>query len=192
MSIEKKGDKTEQKERRGYFRIDDVMPVIINSISRENCQEMSKVFSVADAHSLHPKELPDEHMEYLNTLRLHDMIMEIKLKLDFLINNLILEKEGLLSAPKKKVNISASGLRFTVEHPVKVNDTLEIKLFLPTSPPVALLAYGEVKRVKALEGNKYEVAVEYVNLTDDVRDEIIRYTLARQREILNLQKNRAK
>lgn len=192
MSIEQKDNKTENKERRTYFRVDDVMSVIINPLNKEKCQELSKAFSMPDASSLYPNKTAEEQMEYLNSLRLHDMIMEIKLKLDFLIYHLIIDKEGLLSAPKKSVNISASGLKFTLEHPVKINDILEIKLLLPTCPPVALFAHGEVKRVKTLEDNKYEVAVEYIDLTDDVREELIRYTLAHQRETLNIQKNTVK
>ncbi len=96
----------------------------------------------------------------------------------------MLEKEGMLPSEKKMVNISASGLRFTLSHSVEVGDVLEIKLLLPTYPPVAVFAYGEVKRVEALSGGKFEVAVEYLNMGEPVRNEIIQYTLSRQRETI--------
>ncbi|MEN8262110.1 MAG: hypothetical protein ABFR82_01445 [Nitrospirota bacterium] len=41
------------------------------------------------------------------------MISELKTKIDFIINHFMLEKEGLLTAEKKLVNISASGIRYT-------------------------------------------------------------------------------
>ena len=59
---------------------------------------------------------------------------------------------------------------------------MEIKLLLPTYPPVAVFAYGEVIRVSELNDGTYEVAIEYLNMGDSVRNEIIQYTLSHQRE----------
>jgi c-di-GMP-binding flagellar brake protein YcgR len=95
-----------------------------------------------------------------------------------------MEKEGLGNPEKKYVNISASGIRFTVNHPVKVKDVMEVKLLLPTYPPVAVFAYGEVKRVRDIGNGKHEVAIEYVNMSESVRNEIIQYTLSHQRETI--------
>lgn len=112
------------------------------------------------------------------------MIAEIKTKLDFIINHLMLDKEGLVQSEKKFVNISASGIRFTIDHPVQAGEIMEIKLLLPTYPPVAVFAYGEVKRVKGLGENKHEVSLEYLNMDESVRNEIIQYTLSHQRETI--------
>jgi c-di-GMP-binding flagellar brake protein YcgR len=71
-----------------------------------------------------------------------------------------------------------------VNSPVNVKDIMEIKLLLPTYPPVAVFAYGEVKRVKTLDENKFEVALEYINMGESVRNEIIQYTLSHQRETI--------
>jgi c-di-GMP-binding flagellar brake protein YcgR len=71
-----------------------------------------------------------------------------------------------------------------VNHPVQVNDVLEIKLLLPTYPPVAVFAYGEAKRVKKLDGTKYEVCLKYLNMGETVRNEIVQYTLSHQRETI--------
>jgi len=45
--------------------------------------------------------------------------------------------------------------------------------FWPPWAQVAVFAYGEVKRVKALDDTKFEVAIEYINMGDSVRNEII-------------------
>jgi c-di-GMP-binding flagellar brake protein YcgR len=116
--------------------------------------------------------------------KLFDEISDIKAKLDYIINHFIMEKEGLGNPEKKYVNISASGIRFTVNHPVKVKDVMEVKLLLPTYPPVAVFAYGEVKRVRDIGNGKHEVAIEYVNMSESVRNEIIQYTLSHQRETI--------
>ena len=112
----------------------------------------------------------EEEVEYTKTAesneqtRLYSMIDEINTKLDFIINHFMLDKEGLAEPEKKFVNISASGIKFTVDKAVKEGDVMEIKLLLPTYPPVAVFAYGEVKRATALEDGKYEVALEYLDV----------------------------
>lgn len=167
-------------ERRGYFRIDDVIPIIVNPASGDECKQVAKVLSVSEVPNISTPS--SEALEGVVNQRLCNMLAEIRAKLDFLINHFILEKEGLLTAEKKMVNISASGIRFTIDKPVKVGDIMEVKLLLPTYPPVAVLAYGEVKRVKSLNEKTYEVALQYINMGDEAREEIIRYTLSHQRE----------
>jgi c-di-GMP-binding flagellar brake protein YcgR len=55
---------------------------------------------------------------------------------------------------------------------------------LPTYPPVAIFAYGKVVRARKLENGKYEIALEYLNMTESVRNEIIQYALSHQREMI--------
>jgi hypothetical protein len=192
MSVEKK----QKYEKRNYFRVDDVIPVVANPVGPMNEKERetiktaagSKVFPLFDTNGSSEVYETDMVPESQENKRLYEMMKEIKTKLDFLINHFMLEKEGLLSTEKKPVNISASGIRFTVAYPVKEGDIIEIKLLLPTYPPVAVFAYGEVKRVKALDDQTYEVALEYLNMGESVRNEIIQYTLNHQRETINRMK----
>ncbi len=184
MSIQQ-GCKVKQEEKRNYFRVDDAIPVIANPAHRDKCKESSRVLSISEMQSLSAMDVQDS----LGNQNLCNIIMEINAKLDFIINHFLLEKEGLLSAEKKMVNLSAAGIRFTVNHPVSAKDIMEIKLLLPTCPPVAVLAYGEVKRVKALKDGTYEVALQYLNMDSSVRDEIIQYTLNHQRETVRRMKD---
>lgn len=184
------------EEHRNYFRIDDVISVVANPvhIDREKIEEFrktvtsSKAFSLMEMKELSQTEQEDTTQAGPEFYKLYGMIEELKTKLDFIINHFMLEKEGLLSVEKRFVNISASGVRFTIDHPVRIKDIMEIKLLLPTYPPVVVFAYGEVKRVKALDDNKYEVALEYLNMGDSVRNEIIQYTLSHQREAIRKKK----
>jgi len=185
-------DNKKAEERRSYFRVDDVISVVVNpvEIDKESREKFLKSATSSTAFSLMSQQRPPEistegdDPDIPSNQKLYDLIAEIKTKLDFIINHFMLEKEGLLSSEKKLVNISASGLRFSVGHAVKTGDVLEIKLLLPTYPPVAVFAYGEVKRVEALSDGKFEVAVEYLNMGEPVRNEIIQYTLSRQRETI--------
>lgn len=196
MMSDKKETKANKEEHRSYFRIDDVIPLVaipvhLDDVKNEEILKRITSSKAITMPSLHgsPASDADEsaittHYEKAESKKLYDEILDIKAKLDYIINHFIMEKEGLSNPEKKYVNISASGIRFTVNHPVKVKDIMEIKLLLPTYPPVAVFAYGEVKRVHELDNNKYEVAIEYVNMSDAVRNEIIQYTLSHQRETL--------
>ncbi len=181
-------------DKRSYFRIDDVIPLVAVPVEIEDvkCEELvskitsSKAFSLAGAGESPANDANETamttHFEKSGTDKLNEEIADIKAKLDYIINHFIVEKEGLANPEKKVVNISASGIRFVVNHPVEVNDVMELKLMLPTYPPVAVFVHGEVKRVIPLDGNKYDIAIEYLNVSDSVRNEIIQYTLSHQRE----------
>lgn len=191
MADEKK-QRSDAGEKRSYFRIDDIISVVANpvNIDREKVDEFRKTVLSSKAFSLmespgKPEMNSEENISGKQTnTEMYSMMAEIKTKLDFIINHLMLDKEGLIQSEKKFVNISASGIKFTIDHPVKENEIMEIKLLLPTYPPVAVFAYGEVKRVMDLGDNKYEVSLEYLNMGESVRNEIIQYTLSHQRETI--------
>ncbi len=193
---EKKDGATGGDEHRNYFRIDDVIPLVaipVHVDGIDNDEALTKIMS-SKAISMGnisgaPATDADEtaittRYDKTGSDKVQDELADIKAKLDYIINHFILEKEGLANPEKRYVNISASGIRFVVNHRAKVNDIMEVKLLLPTYPPVAVFAYGEVKRVEELGDDKYEVAIEYVNMSDSVRNEIIQYTLEHQRETI--------
>ena len=190
--LDEKNDTTGKDEQRSYFRVDDILSVVVNPvhIDKEKMEEFresivsSKAFSLVNVAESSEHIIEEISPDVQENNKLYSMVAEIKTKLDFIINHFILEKEGFDQSDKKFVNISASGIRFTVDYPVSINDIMEIKLLLPAYPPVVVFAYGEVKRVDALDENTYEVALEYINMGDSVRNEIIQYTLTHQRETI--------
>ena len=118
-------------------------------------------------------------------------IQEINRKLDYLINTLILKEEGLLFENIKPVNISASGIRIEMEEEAEVGDVIELKMILPSHPPIALLTYGEVVRVQKKEKDGktiYETALKFTEMSEEIREEIIQYTLKRERELIKSKK----
>ena len=186
------GHSKKTEERRKYFRIDDVISVVANPINvdKDKSDEFAKAvtsraysfmerqnMNTVDDESFLPKD-PDNK-------KLYEMMNEMKAKLDFIINQFMLEKEGLNEPEKKFVNISASGIRFTVDYEVKEGAIMDIKLLLPTYPPVAVFAYGKVNRSVALDEGKYDIALEYLNMSESVKNEIIHYAFAQQRESIS-------
>jgi hypothetical protein len=192
------GQSKKEDERRSHFRIDDVISVVANPvhIDKEKSQEFAKNVVSSRAFSLMENQnvdmVDDESAlpKDPDNKKLFDMMTEVKAKLDFIINQFMLEKEGLNKPEKKFVNISASGIRFTVDYAVKEGEIMDIKLLLPTYPPVAVLAYGEVKRAVPLDDGKYDIALEYLNMSESIKNEIIQYAFAQQRESIRRVKNK--
>ncbi len=170
-----------EEERRAFFRVDDVIPV---KIRRAGTSPKGSSRFISPPLTIEGLDLPDEEAQ---ENPLVGLLKEINTKLDFLINTLMMKDEGLNCEERVPVNISATGMRFDFNEEVKVGDIMELKMVLPTYPPVAILTYGEVVRVKETRRDGeliYETAVKFREMTEEVREEIIQYTLKRQREVI--------
>jgi len=195
--MSEKKEHKKMSEKRNYFRVNDLISILITplNISKDEkaaflkTAKSSKAFSMMDTSGLTVMDGDHVSVDYYEDKKLFHMVEEIKTKLDYVINYLMLDQEGLNDAKKKMVNISASGIMFSLDGPVSIDDVMEVKFLLPTYPPVAVFAYGEVKRIKPLDDNKFEVALEYINMGETVRDEIVQYTLTHQREQIRNKKN---
>lgn len=191
-----KKKKKAEKEKRNFFRIDDVIPIVVTAVNIDKGEteaflktvKSSRAFSLLDVSSSTVMDGGHMSADFYEDKKLYNMVAEIKTKLDFIINHLLLDKEGLLTAPKKHVNISAAGIKLAIDSPLSVNDIVEIKMLLPSYPPVAVFAYGEVKRAGVLDDGRFDIAVEYINMDDAVRGELVRYAMSFERELIRKRK----
>ncbi|MCI4624446.1 MAG: PilZ domain-containing protein [Candidatus Magnetoovum sp. WYHC-5] len=172
------------EERREYFRIDDVMPVIVNKIEGGDISPYRSRVITEYGHDMpnlvaYGVDVPDENI----SPRLWKMLVDINTKLSLLLDKVTLGNEGLIDTEYKKVSLSASGIRLKVIDKLSKSDFVEVKLLLPASPPVGLAVYGIVVWVKKYAENDYEVSIQFADIEESVREEIIQYTLKRQREI---------
>ncbi len=171
------------EERRSFFRVDDAFPIKIKKIDKKPLlSRFLTYYAPSKQNSIETEYYDDAIMRSL---------LEINRKLDYLINTIILKEEGLSFEEIKPVNISASGIRLEMEEKAEVGDVVELKMVLPSHPPVALVTYGEVVRVDEKEVNGktiYDTAVKFTEMSEEIRDEIIRYTLKREREIIKSKK----
>ncbi|MGD0821167.1 MAG: PilZ domain-containing protein [Desulfomonilia bacterium] len=115
-------------------------------------------------------------------------LWEVNRKLDLLIHMFLADDfRSLMNTSPKDVNISASGMRFISNEAYEIGDFVEIHLILPMVPLLFVRLVGEVIRQKALTSaqiKRYAVAVKYLQVDNDTRDDIIRYLFRRQREVL--------
>jgi hypothetical protein len=170
-------------EKREYFRVDDIFPLITKKVRSNFTCRKSRIFS-GFSQEVHAMDLPDDSIHP----QLWKMLVDISAKLSLVLERLLLESEGMTKAENKKVNVSAAGIRFSTEEKIEVGDVIEVKMLLPACPPVGILTYGDVTRVLDLGNGEYEVALQFTDMDDEVRDELIQYALKRQREIIRKQR----
>lgn len=172
------------EKSRQYFRVDDAFPVDLRKV--ENIPiKRSRVFLGYPAEREDAEvEAPDETI----SPKLWKLLTDINTKLSLILEKLQFDDEGFVKAEVRHVNVSASGIKFRIDEKVDVGDTVEIKMLLPTCPPTGIITYGSVVRSKDLGNNQYEVALHFTDIEDEVRDEIIQYTLKRQRELIRRQR----
>ncbi len=115
-------------------------------------------------------------------------IWEISRKLDLLINmNLSDDFRNLMQASPRAVNISAAGLRLVTDQEFAAGDILELALILPQVPPLFIRTAAEVLRVKTVSVAgcpAWAIALHFLELGEESREDIIRYLFKRQRELL--------
>lgn len=171
--------------KRGYFRVDDVFPVLYRKVPDSSLRSDAKLFSAYDDEM----DDCDTHDDPVDP-RLWKMLVTINARLGLILTRLNLESEGMVNAQNIPVNISATGLRFTVNLPYEVGDIMEIKMLLPAEPPVGIMTFANVTRVERLRDGGYYTSLNYLNMDEAVRDIIIQYTLKRQREIIRGRRKR--
>jgi len=174
-------------DRREYFRVDDVFPVACRKIKAEAAVKKSKIVCGYSDRSTE-LAMPDEFTHP----QLWKMLTDINNKMNLILERLSLQGEGFLQAEEKKVNLSATGLSVTIGEKAEVGDNIEIKMLLPEYPPLGILAHGEVVRVEDKGNGEYELGLHFIDMDEDIRDEIIQYTLKRQREIIRTQRQQGK
>ncbi|NOZ87054.1 MAG: PilZ domain-containing protein [Deltaproteobacteria bacterium] len=121
----------------------------------------------------------------------------IDAKLDYILSLLNTTKADASYAKGGKrlrwVNLSGSGLRFSGDLKVKKGTLVEVEIDLPLEPPVEVkvicrvLGVNEDKTGKLGE-DKYLISARFEVVHERERDDIIKYTFKRQRELLREQR----
>jgi hypothetical protein len=179
--------KTSHEERRKYFRVDDVLPVVIKRMSADMASTKAKVcpgffpgFGFLTTHDKTPDADINPHI--------WEMLVEINNKLNLVLEKLSFESEGLTKAESKQVSLSAAGIRIRTRESYDIGTALEIQMLINTTSPSWVVVYGEVARVDQLDQGEYEIGVSFFDMDDEVRDIINYYTLKRQRELIRRQR----
>ena len=164
---------------RESFRVDDVISMVVRKVQENEPLNVSRLIPFFDAGVI-DAESPEMDVNP----KLWQMLVNIHAMLGMVLERLDLETAGFLRSEKKRVNMSANGLRFRTRERYEAGDELEVKMLLPARPPFGILVHGSIIRVDDVGGGEYEIALQFIDLSDDLREEIIQYSLMRQREII--------
>jgi c-di-GMP-binding flagellar brake protein YcgR len=108
-----------------------------------------------------------------------------------LISLTVPQQEGFVSMNFEPLNISAGGMGLITQEPFEKGNILEIRMVLQAYPAKILQLYGEVIRIKPTPGKpkRYTVGVNFVNMDEHVRDEILKFDFKKHRERLITRKS---
>lgn len=162
---------------REFSRVEAIVPFSVRLLDKDEVNLLkARAFGDVSFYSSRPVEEPAdrgtaEWLKFLNQ------------KLDFLISLISMNSQGFSSLPLSKVNISGGGLSFLSDQVYQKSDILEIKIVLENPNPVALYLYGEVVACEPKESQNL-IRLKFINIDEDVRDQIIKFVFHRQRQII--------
>ncbi|MEW6220309.1 MAG: PilZ domain-containing protein [Thermodesulfobacteriota bacterium] len=166
-----------QDIQREYLRVDAQIPLAVRRVPasevRPRRARLAGEAFLSEWHTV--PEVEDK--------RLNDWLVMLDAKLNAIISMLSFQDQGFHALPVCAVNISGGGMGFATAEAYSPGETLELKLILPFTPPVGLYVYGQVvKSEPAAEGHL--TAIQYQNMDEEIRDDIVRYVFERERELL--------
>lgn len=191
----------EDDNRRNFIRVEDTFPIEYKLLEGENLEEAKercmkgrgyrelKWGTAFDVLQQRPGEVKESEL-FEAILR---ALFELDKKLEMVLSFLDPDKKDQAGRERPRdVVLSASGMKVALEERLKVGDLLELKITLPVFPPLITVMLAQVLRVQpkpAQAGvNLYEIALVFVAINDQDREEIIRYTFQKQREQLRQRK----
>ncbi len=178
-------------EQREYVRVEDSIPIGVERVRPGEEDSIRSRFitpppGVLAEHAAGDEEGVRGEMEDLNPALIR-RLKTIEDKLDMILAHFELEQEGMAAFPTRHVSLSGAGVKLFSGERFDVGDRVLVKLVLPLAVPVGLETPGCVAWVKEhpdRESDRFETAIRFDGITEDVRDAIIHYTFQRQREML--------
>jgi hypothetical protein len=173
----------QKQERREYFRVDDFLPVAIKKIDEDLKNMRGKTIPGLQSGVGYPVNAEDVAEEGINPV-LWRMLTEINHKLSVLLDNMYLAGQGLTNIPLKKVCVSAAGIKVISTERFEPGDSVEIKMLLTANTSFWVVIYGKVVRTIEMDRSKWDTAIEFSEMGDEVRNAIGAYMISRQREMI--------
>lgn len=167
----------EIENKREYSRVDTCIPL---EYKRVPCQHKETLRSRIAGQSILAefKSLPNPDDQLMA-----QWLQSINTKLNEIIRLMTLQHDGFNRLNMTKINISGGGMSLTTGESFAPGDILEIKVMLGLQMPIALFLYGEIIEVTTPHP-EYDTSLQFINMDDFVRDEIIRFVFETEREIL--------
>ncbi|MBI3803062.1 MAG: PilZ domain-containing protein [Nitrospirae bacterium] len=176
---------------REYIRVPSECPVIYRMID-PLAPKRSPKKSGPPIPTLLPFDLTQKYgtEEGLNP-QIVELILWLDWKMNYLFKTLTRTKDSeVFSYQAILMDLSATGMRFSTPKEISAKTLLEFEFILPILPFQEIVLTGEVIRCIRAHDNapeEYEIAVEFSQIKESDREQIIRYVVKRQ---LQLQRER--
>ncbi len=181
---------TTQLERRRFFRIDDTINLFYKIVDKEtvtalshvsddvlsNCSLAAALDALSQEAHIIGARLEKSQPELFEYLKVMDT------KINLVAQVVMMQGNNFGEHDTRNVNLSASGLAFETEEPLKAGEFLEIRIML-TSCMAVIVAYGKVIYCKKNEQKSdfpYYVGVDYVNMKENDRELLIKHVVKKQ------------
>ncbi len=180
------------EERRRYCRIDDDVILRYRLISEQelpadvaaldtglpNRFTLTATFAATSQQmELLLHSIQEQSVEVANYLRLLDR------KLELVARAFLMQEIDVYKEPTCRVNLSAGGIGFNAEMPIKTDSLLEIEIILLPSY-TGILAYGQAVHCRHEPDDHpdlpYRIGVEFCRLREKDCDLIVKHVLARE------------
>ncbi len=177
-------------QQRAYFRMDTMLPFSYRVLSDEEAQ--TPLPSVADASFIEryfPSALSEIETRVEESIRLigeksslmADALTALNEKLNFIMHGLG-EEAIKHTLPTVPVNISAGGLSFNASCATQDKQFIDLLMFLNLQAE-PLLVRSQVVKVIHHPDASCSVAVEFVNLTEEMRRQLVYFIQTKELEI---------
>ncbi len=191
------------EERRRYCRIDDDVILRYRVVLEQELPEdigtldtgLPNRFTLTATFAATSQQMElllhgiqEQSVEVANYLRLLDR------KLELVARAFLMQEIDVYEEPTCSVNLSAGGIGFEAEMPIKKDAFLEIELILLPSY-TGILAYGQAVYCRHEPGENpdlpYCVGVEFCRLREKDRDLIVKHVLTRESHLRRVARENA-
>jgi PilZ domain len=179
------------EERRRYFRVSDTINLLHKIIDENQIQSLSHVSSdVLGNCSLHSaiEMLTQEAKSLGGRIErrdpdLYEYLKILDTKINLIAQSMVTRDGDFSDHDKQDVSLSATGLAFCNSTPITIGSFLELRMMLASCLAVIVL-YARVVSCNDISDrntqNPYLVCVEYVNITEDDRELLVKHVVKKQ------------
>lgn len=180
----------EQKERRGFFRIEDTVNLAYKLVAQHNVTELSRVSNdvlstcslMAALDVLTQEGRVAAARVEKNQPEVFEFLKILDNKITLLAQAIMMQDNHFNESDERRVNMSATGLAFETDEQLARGQFLEIRVMLSSCMAV-IIAYGQIIYCRENDGDDklpYTVAVDFVNMQEHDRELLIKHVVKKQ------------
>jgi len=189
------------EECREYFRIDDEVVLDYRLISEAEAEQLREKirsrlvdrFTAASSFAATSRQMTHViHKVQNQSPELARCLQAIDRKLNMLAQLFVSEEINLHEQPTREVNLSAGGISFRVQHEIKIDSLLELRMVLFPSLVGILTMSRVVQSERVDDGNlkfPWQIAVVYEQLRETDRELLVRHIMSRETRQLRTERS---